>query len=101
MKQERQHILVHKRSTSSQEEVQGSTRVGNTALLLSVPPASSQDATVAGSPSNAALLDYAGAADYLCTTQRHVRELWAKRYLTAIKVGRRVRFSKSDLDAVH
>jgi excisionase family DNA binding protein len=46
-----------------------------------------------------ALLDYDGAARYLCTTPRHVRELWAKRYLAAIKVGRRVRFAKSDLDA--
>jgi excisionase family DNA binding protein len=45
------------------------------------------------------LLDYEGAARYLCTTPRHVRELWAKRYLAAIKVGRCVRFSKKDLDA--
>jgi excisionase family DNA binding protein len=45
------------------------------------------------------LLDYDGAAQYLCTTPRHVRELWAKRYLAAIKVGRSVRFSKVDLDA--
>ena len=45
------------------------------------------------------LLDYAGAARYLCTTPRHIRELWAKRYLAAIKVGRSVRFSKKDLDA--
>jgi excisionase family DNA binding protein len=45
------------------------------------------------------LLDYIGAARYLCTTPRHVRELWAKRYLAAIKVGRHVRFSRTDLDA--
>lgn len=45
------------------------------------------------------LLDYFDAARYLCTTPRHVRELWAKRYLAAIKVGRSVRFSKADLDA--
>jgi excisionase family DNA binding protein len=45
------------------------------------------------------LLDYDGAAQYLCTTPRHVRELWAKRCLAAIKVGRSVRFSKADLDA--
>ncbi|MGH9104629.1 MAG: excisionase family DNA-binding protein [Acidimicrobiales bacterium] len=45
------------------------------------------------------LLDYQGAARYLCTTARHVRELWAKRQLAAIKVGRSVRFSKADLDA--
>jgi excisionase family DNA binding protein len=45
------------------------------------------------------LLDYEEAARYLRTTPRHVRELWAKRYLAAIKVGRCVRFSKKDLDA--
>jgi excisionase family DNA binding protein len=45
------------------------------------------------------LLDYEAAARYLCTTPRHIRELWAKRYLAAIKVGRRVRFSTRDLDA--
>jgi excisionase family DNA binding protein len=44
------------------------------------------------------LMDYEEAARYLCTTPRHIRELWAKRYLAAIKVGRHVRFSKADLD---
>lgn len=34
------------------------------------------------------LLDYEAAALYLCTTTRHVRELWARRQLAAIKVGR-------------
>ena len=50
-------------------------------------------------PREQALLDYEGAARYLCTTPRHVRELWAKRYLAAIKVGRCVRFARTDLDA--
>lgn len=45
------------------------------------------------------LLDYEAASRYLCTTTRHVRELWAKRQLAAIKVGRSVRFTKADLDA--
>jgi excisionase family DNA binding protein len=45
------------------------------------------------------LLDYQAAAHYLCTTPRHVRELWARRELAAIKVGRSVRFTKADLDA--
>lgn len=45
------------------------------------------------------LLDYEAAARYLCTTARHVRELWARRELAAIKVGRSVRFAKADLDA--
>ncbi len=44
------------------------------------------------------LLDYEAAAAYLCTTPRHVRELWARRQLAAIKVGRCVRFTKGDLD---
>ena len=50
------------------------------------------------SNSSGALLDYEGAAHYLCTTPRHVRELWAKRHVTAVKVGRRVRFTQADLD---
>jgi excisionase family DNA binding protein len=45
------------------------------------------------------LMDYGEAARYLCTTPRHIRELWAKRCLAAIKVGRHVRFSRADLDA--
>ena len=49
--------------------------------------------------SSGALLDYEGAAHYLCTTPRHVRELWAKRHVAAVKVGRRVRFTQADLDA--
>ena len=98
MKQERQRILGQSCSTSSDEEPKDSTRLTNTGSLLSIPARAGRAATEACSAANAALLDYAGAADYLCTTPRHVRELWAKRYLTAIKVGRRVRFSKSDLD---
>jgi excisionase family DNA binding protein len=44
-------------------------------------------------------LDYEAAARYLGTTPRHVRELWARRYLAAVKVGWRVRFRVADLDA--
>lgn len=44
------------------------------------------------------LLDYAGTADYLGITPRHVRRLWAERRLTGIKVGRLVRFAPADLD---
>ena len=50
-------------------------------------------------PVHEGLMDYAEAARYLCTTPRHIRELWAKRHLAAIKVGRHVRFSRTDLDA--
>ena len=49
--------------------------------------------------SGGALLDYEEAAQYLCTTPRHVRELWAKRLVAAVKVGRRVRFTQADLDS--
>jgi excisionase family DNA binding protein len=45
------------------------------------------------------LLDYEGAAAYLAVSERHIRELWAKRRLAAVKVGRSVRFSRADLDA--
>lgn len=46
------------------------------------------------------LLDYEGAAAYLATTPRHVRQLWEQRRLTAIKLGRLVRFRRQDLDAL-
>jgi excisionase family DNA binding protein len=45
------------------------------------------------------LLDYEGAAAYLATTTRHVRELWQRREIAAVKVGRLVRFTQEDLDA--
>ena len=44
------------------------------------------------------LLDKAGAAEYLATTERHVQDLWDKRQIPAIKIGRKVRFHKDDLD---
>ncbi len=63
-----------------------------------MPKASSHRAVVAASPPGA-LLDYEGAAKYLCTTPRRVRELWARRRLAGVKVGRSVRFAVEDLDA--
>jgi|GEM_PF-1767066 len=45
------------------------------------------------------LLDMSGAARYLGTSERHLRRLWQERRITAIKVGRRVRFSRPDLEA--
>ena len=47
---------------------------------------------------NSPLLDRAGAAEYLATSERHVQELWATRRIPAIKVGRLVRFHRTDLD---
>lgn len=44
------------------------------------------------------LLDYNQAAKHLGTTPRHVRELWAKRRLPGVKIGRLVRFDQRDLD---
>ncbi|MDA8300583.1 MAG: helix-turn-helix domain-containing protein [Actinomycetota bacterium] len=62
------------------------------------PPEEEHIPTTAAGTSDG-LLDYQAAARYLCTTARHVRELWARRQLAAIKVGRSVRFTKADLDA--
>ena len=62
-------------------------------------PTKPQDAPSQGDDRGGGLLDYKAAALYLCTTTRHVRELWARRELAAIKVGRAVRFTKADLDA--
>lgn len=44
------------------------------------------------------LLDDDGAATYLATTPRRVRELWQRHQLAGIKVGRSVRFAVADLD---
>lgn len=46
-----------------------------------------------------ALLDTRGAAAYLGTTARHVQRLWTERRIPAVKVGRKVRFRVTDLDA--
>lgn len=45
------------------------------------------------------LLDIAGAAAYLATSERHVRVLWQKRAIAGIKLGHLVRFDPADLDA--
>jgi len=45
------------------------------------------------------LFDQQQAAAYLNTTERHIRILWQERRITAVKIGRRVRFTKEDLDA--
>jgi excisionase family DNA binding protein len=38
------------------------------------------------------------AASYLNTSERHVRELWSKRRISAVRVGGLIRFTKEDLD---
>jgi excisionase family DNA binding protein len=43
------------------------------------------------------LLDLPQAAQCLGTSERHLRRLWQERRISAIKVGRRVRFAKADL----
>ena len=50
-------------------------------------------------PPGGALLDLAQAASYLGTSERHVRRLWQERRIAVVKVGRRVRFTRADLDA--
>ena len=45
------------------------------------------------------MLDIIEAADYLGTTERHMRNLIARRTITHVKVGRKIRFRKADLDA--
>jgi excisionase family DNA binding protein len=44
------------------------------------------------------LLDLIGAAAYLNDSPRHVRTLWERRELAAVRVGRKVRFDPKDLD---
>lgn len=44
------------------------------------------------------LIDYDGAAVFLGVSPRLVRELWQRRELTGVKIGRRVRFTQADLN---
>ncbi len=53
----------------------------------------------AGANGGQRLLDQAGTARYLGTTERHVRVLWERRELPGIKVGRLVRFDIRDIAA--
>ena len=55
--------------------------------------------TTAATGIDSALLDLTQAANYLGTSERHVRRLWQERRIAVVKVGRRVRFTRSDLDA--
>ena len=45
------------------------------------------------------LYDYREAAYYLGDTERHLRQLWQERRIATVKVGRKVRFKRADLDA--
>jgi excisionase family DNA binding protein len=54
---------------------------------------------LSGSDLGAGLMDFAQASKYLGTSERHLRRLWQERRLSAVKVGRKVRFSRGDLDA--
>jgi excisionase family DNA binding protein len=45
------------------------------------------------------LLDKAGAAAYLNTSERHIERLWTERRIAGTKIGRKVRFLQSDLEA--
>ena len=45
------------------------------------------------------LCDYAAAAARLSTTERHIRELRARREIPFVKIGGSVRFKVADLDA--
>ena len=44
------------------------------------------------------LLDLEGAAKYLHDCPRHVRSLWERREIAAIRIGRKIRFDPEDLD---
>ena len=45
------------------------------------------------------LLDIKQAADFYFTTQRHMRHLISKREITVTRIGNKVRFRVSDLNA--
>lgn len=45
------------------------------------------------------LLDYQAAAEYLDTTYHHLRRMVYERRIPHVKLGRKVRFIRDDLDA--
>jgi hypothetical protein len=45
------------------------------------------------------LLDLDGAANYLHDTPRHVRSLWERRELAAVRIGRKIRFDPATHNA--
>lgn len=51
------------------------------------------------SPTRRRLLDVAEAADYLGSTERHVRRLVTERRMPFAKIGGKLRFSPDALDA--
>lgn len=61
--------------------------------------AASSPVVLVADQSERALMDLAQSATYLGTSERHVRRLWQERRIAVVKVGRRVRFLRSDLDA--
>jgi len=62
--------------------------------------ARSSNVTQEGAPTlgDSKLIDLEQAAFYLGTSERHLRRLWQERRIAGIKVGRRVHFSRRDLD---
>ena len=52
---------------------------------------------VSGMENLSLLYDFTGAASRLAISERHLKELWARRAIGAIKVGKLVRFREQDL----
>ena len=48
-------------------------------------------------PEGTLLHDFSSAASRLSITERHLKELWARREIGAVKVGKLVRFRDQDL----
>lgn len=44
------------------------------------------------------LYDWTSGSEYLGTTERHLKRLWAERRIAGRKIGRKVRFTQGDLD---
>jgi excisionase family DNA binding protein len=50
-------------------------------------------------PNRPELYDIPGAADYLHTTERHIRRLWLEGRLGGHKLNKKIRFRRADLDS--
>lgn len=56
------------------------------------------DAAATAVKKQPALYDEESAAEYTSTTKRHIQRIRARREIAFVRVGRKIRFTKRDLD---
>jgi excisionase family DNA binding protein len=94
-------MATSKTSKTAGKTTAGKNKTKTTASKNSSTTASTRATTAPATASTprSPLLTLDEAAAYLATTDRHVRRMWMHRELSAIKVGKFLRFAVADLDA--